>query len=251
MVSGVPQGSILGPVLFLIYMNDIISSTQHSRLLFYADDTKFYKHLSSVTNQTYLHEDINAIITWSKSSQLNFNISKCTHISFKSKFVSSYNLSDIISTTDFQKNLGLVVFNDLTMSWANHYNHIIPRAYKILGLIRRSFSPSLNLSIKVKLYLTLARSQLMYCTPIWRPYLQKDIQNIERIQRCATKFILNDYDSNYKTRLLTLKLLPLMYLLELQDIIFTVKSLKYPTKGFNILHHISFSISSTRFIIQS
>jgi len=84
------------------------------------------------------------------------------------------------------------------------------------------------------IYLTLVRSQLMYCTPIWHPYLLKDIQNIERIQRCATKFILTDYDSNYKTRLLTLKLLPLMYLFELQNIIFTVKSLKSPTKGFNI-----------------
>ena len=101
-VSGVPQGSILGPVLFLIYMNDITSSTRHSRLLIYADDTKCFKHLSSVIDQTYLQEDINAIITWSKSSQLNFNISKCTHISFKPKFVSSYNLSDTaISIIDF------------------------------------------------------------------------------------------------------------------------------------------------------
>ena len=129
------------------------------------------------------------------------HLSKCTHISFKPKFVSSYNLSDTaISITDFQKDLGLVVSNNL--SWENHYNHIIPRAYKILGLIRRSFNPSLNLSVKMKLYLTLVRSQLMYCTPTWRPYLHKDIQNIERIQRCATKFILNDYDSNYKTWLL-------------------------------------------------
>ena len=113
-------------------------------------------------------------------------------------------------------------------------------------------SPSLNLSMKMKLYLTLVRSQLMYCTPIWHPYLQKDIQNIERIQCRATKFILNDYDSNYKTRLLTLKLLPLMYLLELQDIIFTFKSLKYPTKGFNILHHIRLiQYIQYTFIIQS
>ena len=95
----------------------------------------------------------------------------------------------------------------------------------------------------MRLYLTLVRSQLMYCTPIWCPYLQKDIQNIERIQHRATKFILKDYDSNYKIRLLTLKLLPLMYPFELQDISFTVKSLKYSTKGFNILHHISFSTS--------
>ena len=96
------------------------------------------------------------------------------------------------------------------------------------------------------IYLTLVRSQLMYCTPIWHPYLLKDIQNIERIQRCATKFILTGYDSNYKTWILTLKLLPLMYLFELQDIIFTVKSLKSPTNGFNISHHISFSSSHTR-----
>ena len=63
-------------MLFLIYMNDITSSTQHSQLLIYGDDTKCFKHPSSVTDQTYLQEDINAIITWSKSSQLNFDISK-------------------------------------------------------------------------------------------------------------------------------------------------------------------------------
>ena len=73
-VSGVPQGSILGPVLFLIYMNSITFSIQHSQLLMYADDTKCFKQLSSVTDQIHLHEDINAILNWSKSSHLNFNI---------------------------------------------------------------------------------------------------------------------------------------------------------------------------------
>ena len=176
-VSGVPQGSILGPVLFLIYMNDITSSIRHSQLLIYADDTKCLSIFPLLlTRPISRRTSGNAIITWSKSSQLNFNISKCTHISFKPKFVSLYNLSDTaISITDFQKDLGLVVSNNL--SWENHYNHITPHAYKILGLIRRSFSPSLNLSVKMKLYLTLVRSQLMYCTPIWCPYLQKDIQN--------------------------------------------------------------------------
>ena len=99
---------------------------------------------------------------------------------------------------------------------------------------------SLNSSVKLKLYLTLVCSQLMYCTPILHPSLLKDIQNIKRIPHHAAKFILNDYDSNYKTWLFILKLLLLMYLFELQDILFTVKSLKYPTKGFNILHYISF-----------
>ena len=84
----------------------------------------------------------------------------------------------------------------------------------------------------------------MYCTLIWCPYLLKDIQNIERIQHCATKFILDVYDSNYKTWLLILKLLPLMYLFELQDILFNVKSRKCPTKGF--IQYILFSSSYTQ-----
>jgi len=197
-VSGVPQGSILGPVLFLIYMNDITSFIWHSQLLMYADDTKCFKHLSSVTDQILLQEDINAIFNWSISSQLNFNISKCIHLSFKSKSTSAYYLSDsAVSTANSQKDLSLIVSNNL--SWTEHYNHIIPHAYNILVLIRHSFNPSLSSPVKIKLYLTLFCSQLMYCTPIWCPYLLKDIQNIERIQRCATKFILTGYDSNYKT----------------------------------------------------
>ena len=62
---------------------------------------------------------------------------------------------------------------------------------------------------KAKLYTTLVRSQLTYCTQLWRPHLMKDILNIERVQRRATKYVLNDYVSDYKTRLLKLKLLPL------------------------------------------
>ena len=229
-VPGVPQGSILGPVLFLIYMNNITSFISNSQILMYADDTKCFKHVSSVSDQTHLQVDINAILTWSRLSLLN--LFKCTYISFKPKIISTYNLSDTaISSSNFYKDLGLMVSNNL--SWVNHYDHIISCAYKILGLVRWSFSSSLNSSVKLKLYLTLVYSQLMYCTPIFHPYLFKDIQNIERIQRHATKIISNDYNSNYKTQLLILKFLLLMYIfLSSQDIPFIVKSLKYPTKGF-------------------
>ena len=90
------------------------------------------------------------------------------------------------------------------------------------------------------------RSQLLYCTQIWRPHLMKDIFNLEKIQCRATKHILNDYTSCCKDCLLNLKLLPLMNIFELQDILFAIKSLKSPNNQFNINNYISFNSSTTR-----
>ena len=77
-------------------------------------------------------------------------------------------------------------------------------------LLRCTFSQSINSSTKRTLYIALVRSQLLYCSPLWHPYLIQDISVLERIQRRATKFILNDYISDYKTRFIKLNLLPLM-----------------------------------------
>ncbi len=86
----------------------------------------------------------------------------------------------------------------------------------------------------------------MYCPPVWRPHLIKDIVLLENVQRRATKFILNDFQSDYRTRLIKLGLLPLMYSFELSDIMFCVNSLKSPTREFNISQYIKFSECGTR-----
>ena len=244
-LSGVPQGSILGPLLFLIYINDISSNIQHSQLLAFADDTKCFKHINNHSEQGDLQDDIDTISNWSNGSLLNFNLSKSAHISFKSKITTYYNISNTsISRANVHKDLGLLLSEDL--SWTNHYSFIAARAYKVLGLIRRTLNSSHHPSTMVKLYVSLVRSQLLYCTQLWRPHLIKDIQIIERIQRRSTKHILNDYTSSYRTRLLKLKLLPLMYLFELQDILFAVKSFKSPTSQFSITNYIAFNSTNTR-----
>ena len=122
-------------------------------------------------------------------------------------------------------------------SWIRHC--------RSFGLLRRVFR-NLFLWSKKGLYLSIVRSHLLYCSPLWQPYLIKDIILLERVQCRASKYILGDYSSNYKTRLIKLNLLPLMYIYELLDILFFIKSLKSPNNSFNILHYISFIKTSTR-----
>ena len=103
-----------------------------------------------------------------------------------------------ISHIDSHKDLGLVLSEDL--SWSKHYKFITARVYKVLGLIRCTFSSSHCPDTVLKLYISLVRLQLLYSTQLWRPHLLKDIDNIERIQRHATKFILHDYTSTVVTK---------------------------------------------------
>ena len=151
-----------------------------------------------------------------------------------------------ISTRDTHRDLGIMLQSDL--NWASHYNLICSRAYRILGLLKHSFSMSLSVAAKRKLYISLVRSQLTYCSQLWRPALIKDIRKLEQIQRRATKFILGTSHPHpdYKHRLIALNLLPLMYYFEIADIMFMTNSLKNPTDRFNILTFVTIQKSNTR-----
>ena len=107
------------------------------------------------------------------------------------------------------------------------------------------FNNVFAIAAKKRLYISLVRSQLTYCS-VWRPHLIKDITTLEKIQRRAAKYILSEFSSDYKSRLISLNMLPLMMQLELYDILLFIKSLKYPSESFNILDFVSFCSSSTR-----
>ena len=94
--------------------------------------------------------------------------------------------------------------------------------------------------------MSLVRSHLTYCSQIWSPRLIKDFQTLERVQRRATKFIMNDFSLDYKSRLIQLNMLPLMYWLELQDVLFLIKCFKDLSENFNPLSFVSFVCHSTR-----
>ena len=178
---------------------------------------------------------------------ISFNVSKTIHLSlnFKSKIATTYKLlDDPIITNTTHKDLGIILSTDL--SWNHHHEYITSKAYRMLGLLRHTLSKSSNISVKKLLYLSLVRSQITYGSPIWRPFLIKDIKFIEQIQRRATKFILNDFHSVYYNRLIKLQILPLMYMFELYDAMLFIKSLKASSPCFCITDFVSFAHGNTR-----
>ena len=245
--SGVPQGSILGPLLFIVYVNDIRSNEMLTKLLIFADDTKLYHQIKSVEDHHHLQQDLNHASLWSTQWSLKFNTTKCFHVSFSRNLLptnTKYELNNsIIETKNEIKDLGIILTSNI--SWDKHYSHISLKAYRMIGLIRRTFSKDSSVSTKKTLYLTLVRSHLSYCSPLWRPCLIKDIKSLESIQRRSTRFILGS-SIDYRSRLLELKLLPLMMFFELNDIIFFIRSIKNPTSSFNIKDYITVSTSNTR-----
>ena len=124
--------------------------------------------------------------------------------------------------------------------------HIATLAYKVLGHLWRSFSSSV--ATKKPLYTPLTISRISYASSVWRPHLIKAIQLLEKIQRKATKLILNDFTSNYKTRLAQLNLLQLMTTLDLHvdDIFFFIKNYQHIQDCFEIKTWFKFSSAHTR-----
>ena len=120
-------------------------------------------------------------------------------MSFKSKLETIYNIP--ITRADTHCDLGILLVSS-NFSWEPHYQHIIAKSFKLLGLLRHTFSTHNTINSKKQLYISLVRSQLLYCPVLRTLHLIKHIHLFEQVQCRATKFTLNDFTSNYKICLL-------------------------------------------------
>ena len=130
------------------------------------------------------------------------------------------------------RDLGVHFSNDL--SWTYHHSTIISKAYNTLHFLRRTMFLHHSSATKLSLYISLVWSNLAYSSQVWRLHLLKDIRSIERVQHWSTKFILNDYASDYKSELISTNLLPLSLWFELMDTMFPINCFKYPEEHFEI-----------------
>ena len=249
--SGVPQGSILGPLLFIAYSNDLSEYATSAQIFIFADDTKMCQEIKTLQDCKSLQADINQIHTWSSNCLLRLHPDKTCIMSFcPSKahpFEYNYNLDGRPIYKQFSvKDLGVILSSDL--SWSEHINKTLGKAYRAFHLIRRTFSSATTPThIKKYLYLSLILPILTYASPVWRPHMLKDIIALETFQKRATKYMLNYNNLDYKSRLTSLKILPLMYRLEMLDLMFYIGSKKNAGSHFDITNFITdASSTSTR-----
>ena len=198
-LSGVLQGSVLGPILFLIYINDLDDSIT-SNVLKFADDTKLFRKVNTDGDKQHLQNDLDRLVKWSKKWQMLFNFGKCKclHTGHGNLNV-NYKMGDIVlGTIVKEKDLGVTISADMKVS--EQCGIAASKGNQILGLIRRNITYKGKKSI-IPLYKAIVRPHLEYCIQAWRPYRKKDIDTLERIQRRATKIIPELRDLSYEERL--------------------------------------------------
>lgn len=209
--SGVPQGSLLGPLFFVIFISDLPNVVMPGNTIaLYADDCKTSRLINCTSDQHDFQSDLNNLHIWSQRNLMDFNVKKCKLMRITKKSMPfrsdlKLNESSLEETSEFC-DLGLVTSNKL--SWNAHVDKISSKANKILGLIKRTCKGMKDVNTLRRLYCALVRSQLEYCTIVWSPFTARNINRLERIQRRATKFILKT-DDDYNTRKEQLNLLSL------------------------------------------
>ena len=229
-LSVVPQDSVLGPTLFIIYVNDLPGNILSSLGLF-ADDTKIYRPIFSPADIDMLQQDLNSLVEWCGTWLSFLNFSKCKHMSICPKSTSTtpkqyyFNLDDEVHqilTVQEQKDLGDTF--DENLHFKTHVNQIICRANNVLGTIKRTFN-SRDPNLIRQLYTTLVRPTLDYASTIWNPHQMGNIRGLEKVQRRAIKLIPTFRNLSYPERLQILNLPSLSYRRNRMDLIMAYKIL--------------------------
>jgi Reverse transcriptase (RNA-dependent DNA polymerase)/Endonuclease-reverse transcriptase len=225
-LSGVPQGSVLGPLLFLLYVNELPNWIKNNIRMF-ADDTKIWRKIRSEEDSESLQNDLDKLEEWSDKWMLKFNTAKCKVMHIGHKLDTKYWMGKSVNrmeleTIEEEKDLGVFIRSDLKSS--TQCVKSAARARRIVGMIRRNFR-KLDKEDFLLLYKTYVRPHLEYCVQAWSPHMIKDIAVLERVQKAATNLVPCLKKYNYEERLRRLGIPSLQRRRERGDMIETYKIL--------------------------
>ena len=223
-ISGVPQGSVWGPVLFFIYINDLPDHVKSSCKIF-ADDTKVYSKVDSLLETTELQKDIDNLVCWSKTWLLSFNAAKCKvmHIGHGNHMGDYYMEDTKLQVVEGEKDLGVLTSNSLKF-W-KHIAKAAAMSNKKLGLLRHTFKHWTEESLST-LYKVYVRPHLEYYVQACAPILKRDVRVLEQVQRRATKLVPSLRNLSYEERLKLLNLTTLEERRKRGDMIETFKIMR-------------------------
>jgi hypothetical protein len=224
--SGVPQGSVLGPLLFLIFVDDLPREVDNHIVMF-ADDVKIWSSIRSLDDSRHLQNNVDKIQKWAERWLLQFNTSKCVSLSFKtrrSEIPTSYRLNDYtLNRVSSQKDLGVTMQTSLkpTMQCARAAN----KAMSVMRRIKRSFT-IITPDLFGKIYASYVRPHLEYAVQAWHPYLKKDENMLFNVQRRCTKLVEGFHNFVYTERESMLNLFPFHYRLLRGDLILAFRIIR-------------------------
>lgn len=224
--SGVPQGSVLGPLLFTLYVADIPKLTDCFISMF-ADDTKIYEAISDYCNEdslsNILQRDLDKLQNWSKEMQMRFHPQKCKvmHLGRNNPqrpyhMMTEEGVPHKLAVATHEKDLGVEIDNQLKFS--KHIQNQVNKANRALGAIKHTFK-HIDKDTFLSLYKSLVRPHLEYASVIWTPQLKRDKDSIEQVQRRATRIIPSLSELPYSERLKSLNLPTLLFRRMRSDII--------------------------------
>ena len=236
-ISGVPQGSVLGPMCFIVFIDDLDKAAEEATLIEkFADDTKVVQTVSSTEETETMQGCINKLVEWSDTWGMSFNVEKCKvmHIGATNP-KQAYTMKEIkIDSTDIEKDIGVLVTSNLKPS--AQVNAAASKARVVLGQIARAFHFR-DRNIFLRLYKTYVRPHLEFSVSAWAPYLAQDIQLLENVQIKAVNMISGLQGTSYLEKLRELKMLTLANRRRKYDMVET----------FKIMHRISNVESKTWF----
>lgn len=190
--SGVPQGTHLDPLCFNMFVDDVNLVLKHTKVLIYADDMKLYKEICNEMDLHHFQDEIDIFFNWCTKSLLELNIKKCNIISYSRKHTHhnfKFTLGNqLIQRSDKLRDLGVILDSKLT--FVEHFNTMVNKAFSMLGFIKR-FSYNFKDPYTIKtLYISYVRSIIEYCSVVWCPYQPTHVARIESVQKQFLLFAL-------------------------------------------------------------